>query len=192
MYLMVRPLNPERWSDAELLAGIAEHDRATFGVFYRRHLPRVVAFLLRETHDRELSADLAAEVFAAVIVSARRYRPTRETADPWVLAIARNTLGMSRRRGRVEKRARQRLGFEALALHDSDLDRVEALAQGEVGPLTELVDALPDLERQAVRARVIEERSYRVIAADLECSELVARKRVSRGMARVRNQITES
>ena len=57
---------------AELLSAIAARDGAAFAAFYRRHLPSVLAFLLRETRDREAAADLAAEVFAAVLLSAGR------------------------------------------------------------------------------------------------------------------------
>src|SRR5437764_8691361 len=113
----------DRWADRELLAAIADCDRNAFSVFYRRHLPRTVGYLLRETGDREVAADLAAEVFAAVLLSAKRYRPERDTAVPWVLAIARNVLGVSRRRRRVEARARRRLGFEPIELDDYDLGR---------------------------------------------------------------------
>ena len=58
----------QRWTDGELLMGIAVGDGACFDVFYVRHLPVAVAFLLRETRDREAAADLAAEVFAAVML----------------------------------------------------------------------------------------------------------------------------
>ena len=37
---------------------------------------------MRETHDPELTADLAAEVFASVIASDRRLQPETETAAP--------------------------------------------------------------------------------------------------------------
>jgi hypothetical protein len=50
----------ERWTDGELLAGLARGDAPSFDVFYVRHLPAVVAFLVRETRDREAAADLAA------------------------------------------------------------------------------------------------------------------------------------
>jgi RNA polymerase sigma-70 factor (ECF subfamily) len=55
-----------------------------------------------------------------------------------------------------------------------------------------LVEQLPAVEREAVRARVVEERSYREIATELRCSEMVIRKRVSRGLARVRKQLNET
>ncbi|MGN6167903.1 MAG: RNA polymerase sigma factor [Solirubrobacteraceae bacterium] len=178
----------EHWSDERLLAAIAACDGDAFSVFYRRHLPRTVGYLLAETRDRELAADLAAEVFASVLLSARRYRPQRDTAGPWVLGIARNVLGASRRRRRVEDRARRRLGLEPIELDDYDLERTAALA-GERGGVLALVEGLPKDERDAVTARVIDERAYSEIAAGMRCSELVVRKRVSRGLGRLRAQV---
>ena len=178
----------DRWSDAQLLTAIADCDAEAFTVFYRRHVSRTVGYLLRETGDREVAADLTAEVFSAVLLSARRYRPERETAAPWVVAIARNILGASRRRRRVEDRARRRLGFEPIELDDDDLEQTETMADQHRGVL-ELVERLPGDEREAVRARVVEERGYPEIAAQMRCSELVVRKRVSRGLGRLRAQV---
>ena len=182
---------PEEWLDLKLLRAIANHDQQACAVFYRRHLPRTVAYLMRETRDPELAADLAAEVFASVIVSARRYKRQTETAAPWVIGIARNVLANSRRRGRVQDRARRRLAIEPLELDDQDLERTESLAGEGIGPVAELVEALPVGERDAVKARVLDERSYGEIAASLQCSEMVVRKRVSRGLARVRQRLEE-
>ena len=39
-------------TDGELLSAVVAGDGASFATFYRRHLPTVVAFLLRETGDR--------------------------------------------------------------------------------------------------------------------------------------------
>ena len=174
--------------DGELLHAAAAGDGGAFAVFYRRHLPRVLAFLLRSTADREVSADLAAEVFAAAFLSARRFRARGDaSAWPWVRGIAQNKLRESRRRGSVEDRARRRLGFEPEALDDRDLGRVDALA----GEALDLVDQLPEGQREAVRSRVVDEREYAAIAEALGCSELVVRQRVSRGLARLRDQLTE-
>ena len=116
-------------TDGELLAAVVAGDGAAFATFYRRHLPTVVGFLLRETGDREATADLTAEVFAAIFLVARRFRPRGPgSARPWVLGIARNKLLESRRRGRVEDRARRRLAFEPEVLDDDDLARVDELA----------------------------------------------------------------
>jgi RNA polymerase sigma-70 factor (ECF subfamily) len=185
------PLDRER-TDGELLAAVAAGDGPAFAAFYRRHLPGVVGFLVGETGDREVAADLAAEVFAAVFLVARRFRPRESgSAVPWVRGIAQNKLRESRRRGRVEDRARRRLAFEPEALNDDDLARVEDLATGAAGGVMDLVDRLPERQRAAVRAHVVDGRSYAEIAGKLNCSELVVRQRVSRGLSRLRDELTE-
>jgi RNA polymerase sigma factor (sigma-70 family) len=186
------PRNRHQSSDAALLSAIAARDGAAFALFYRRHVPTVLAYLMRETHDPEATADLAAEVFAAVLLAAGKYSAQAESATPWVIGIARNKLLMSFRRGRVEARARQRLGFEAVALDDSDLERIEEVATSGSSALLRLVEDLPEDERLAVRSRVLDERPYREIATELRCSEMVIRKRVSRGLARMREQLEDS
>jgi RNA polymerase sigma factor (sigma-70 family) len=185
------PRNRQQSSDAALLSAIAARDGAAFATFYRRHIPTVLAYLMRETRDPEATADLAAEVFAAVLLAAGKYSAQGESATPWVIGIARNKLLMSFRRGRVEARARQRLGFEAVALDDGDLERIEEVAASGSGTLLRLVDDLPEEERVAIRSRVLDERPYREIATELRCSEMVIRKRVSRGLARMRDQLED-
>jgi RNA polymerase sigma-70 factor (ECF subfamily) len=189
--MMLHGADRRQWSDRELLSAIASRDGAAFSEFYRRTLPTVLSYLMRETRDPEAAGDLAAEVFAAVLLSAHRYRPEGSTATPWVIGIARNKLLMSLRRGRVEARARKRLGFEAVVLADDDIELIEQVATDGTSALHVMVERLPIHERDAVRARVLEERSYHDIATELNCSELVVRKRVSRGLGRLRDQMTE-
>ena len=45
--------------------------------------------------------------------------------------------------------------------------------------------------REAVRARVFDEQPYSAIAEQLQCSPLVARKRVSRGLATLRSIVVD-
>jgi RNA polymerase sigma factor (sigma-70 family) len=176
--------------DAQLLAATAGGDGDAFAVFYRRHLSRVVGFAHRATGDAELAADLAGEVFAAALAGAGRYRPHHESAAPWLLGIAQNKLRESRRRGRVENATRRRLRIGPLGLTDDDLERVEELAALDDVDVLAALEQLPGDERDAVRARVIDERHYREIAAELRCSESVVRQRVSRGLARVRARLS--
>ncbi len=181
---------PQHQSDGQLLKATRHGDGAAFASFYRRHLAAVVRLLLRETGDREAAADLSAEVFAAALVSAWRFRPRGEaSAWPWLEGIAQNKLRESRRRGRVEDRARRRLALAPEVLDDADLARVDELASGR--DVMALVDALPDTQRQAIRARVVDERDYAEIAAELQCSEMVVRQRVSRGLSRLKQQMED-
>jgi RNA polymerase sigma-70 factor (ECF subfamily) len=54
-----------------------------------------------------------------------------------------------------------------------------------------MLERLPPMEREAVRWHVVDEVGYDEIAKQLDCSEMVVRKRVSRGLGRLRNQLTE-
>lgn len=177
-------------SDAVLLAG-TRADPDAFATFYRRYERLILGYLLRRTGDPELAADLTAEVFAAALRAAGRYRPESPSAAGWLLTIAQRVLTSSIRRGRVEARARRRVGIrDAVALSGEDLERIETLASLD-GESLALLDGLPPGQREAVRAHVLDERSYRDIAGELELSELVIRKRVSRGLSTLKRQLEE-
>jgi RNA polymerase sigma-70 factor (ECF subfamily) len=183
---------PDPRSDAELLGATAT-DADAFAIFYRRHLPAVVAYFRARLRDRELAADLSAETFAAALLASRRYRPDVAPAGAWLYAIARHKLLDSLRRGRVEDNARKKLGMAPVELHDDDLARVDELAAtaGGDGKAVEALETLPHDVRAALGARVIDERGYAEIARDLRCSEQVVRKRVSRGLAQLRTRLAE-
>jgi RNA polymerase sigma factor (sigma-70 family) len=177
-------LGTER-SDEALLASVASEPEA-FALFYRRHENRILRYFLRRGATAELAADLTAEVFAAALVAAPGFEPGGP-AEAWLYGIARNTLAASRRRGRVEARARARLGMTPVELSDDSLDRILALEADAAA--SDALDGLSSLERAAVEARVLEERDYGDIANDLCCSQAVVRQRVSRGLARLRRQL---
>jgi RNA polymerase sigma factor (sigma-70 family) len=186
---VARPTDRSRWSDEQLLAAIAGCDDRASSAFYRRHLRAVLAWLMGRTGDPELAADLTAEVFAAAMLAAPRYEPRHPSAEAWLAGIARNVLGHSVRRGRVDARARRQLGVRALPLDDHDIERVHEMIDAHRTDVAGHLSRLPADERAAVRARVIDERDYREIAHSLGCSELVIRKRVSRGLARLRTEL---
>ncbi len=164
---------------------------AAFATFYDRYEAAVVGYFLRCTRDPEVAADLTAEVFAAALVAAGRYRPQAATAAGWLFTIASHTLTKSLRRGRVEASARLRIGIrEAITLEPDEYERIEALISAD-GWVLELLERLPLEQREAVRARVLDERSYPEIATSLNTSELVIRKRVSRGLAQLRRQLED-
>ena len=177
-------------SDEELLKRSAR-DADAFDVFYRRHLPTVLRFALSRTGNREIAADIAAEVFACALGARESFDSRRGDARGWLCTIAANKLIDSVRRGRVEDRCRLQLGMNPIALEDRDLERVDdiAAAAAEIPSSEQLLASLPAQTRTAVEARVLQERQYSDIALELRCSEAVVRQRVTRGLARLRTQL---
>jgi RNA polymerase sigma factor (sigma-70 family) len=181
----------ERDDDDALLAAAKAGDGEAFAAFYRRHGDLVLSYLRKRVADPEQAFDLAAETFAAALVSLRRYEAGRGPAAGWLLGIAHHKLLESLRRGRVEAAARRRLRLEPIAVDDEDLHRVEERAAAGAPALERLLAELPDEQRAAVRARVLDERDYAEIALELECSPQVVRQRVSRGLRTLRTRIGE-
>jgi RNA polymerase sigma factor (sigma-70 family) len=175
-------------SDEQLLVASA-CDPEAFAAFYRRHAVALAGFFLHRTHDRELAGDLTAETFAAALQGRRRYEPAKGPATAWLYGIARHKLARTIERGRVEDRARRRLGIPRLSLDDEALERVEAAAAEP--RVRALLDSLPPGERSAVEARVLGDLEYADIARVSGTTEPVIRKRVSRGLARLRTRMEE-
>ena len=177
-------MRPTAVSDEVLLAGV---DPAGFEEFYVRHVDTLLGFFARRTRDAELAADLTAETFAAALSARRRYRPEAGAAVAWLFGIGMKKLADAQRRGYAERRARRRLGMERIELTDADIARIDAL--GESTTARALLEALAPDQREAVRAHVLDERSYADIAAAEHVSEAAVRKRVSRGLATVRQRM---
>lgn len=180
----------EEDDDGVLLRRMAMGDDRAFSVFYRRHLDPVVAFFRRRVRDPELAVDLAAETFAAVVVDAGRWKGEGPAAA-WLYGIARNKLKESLRRGRVEDSARRQLALEPLVVDDGDLAHVEERGVAGGPALDAALAQLAEPTRRALLARVVEEREYDEIAAELECSAQVVRQRVHRAISRLRARFEE-
>ena len=176
-------------TDEELLAAVDGEPEA-FGVFYRRHVRPLLGYFVRRTRRRraggrpvrrDLRGRARRRSAASTPRAARRSRGC--TASP-VACSGTPPAGAS-----VEDRARRRLGMAPLELTDAALERIEAEA-GEVA--TSALDALPADQREAVRARILDERDYADIARTTRTSEAVVRKRVSRGLAGLRARVKEN
>ena len=170
-------------SDEDLLSA---RDARSFEEFYLRHVATLLGYFARRTGDPEMAADLTSETFAAALAGRRRFRAESGAAVAWLFGIATRKLADAQRRGYAERRMCKRLGMERIELSDADIAHIEELGAGAEGALLE---ALPDAQRDAIRMHVIEERGYGEIAEELQTSEAVVRKRVSRGLAGARRRI---
>lgn len=175
-------------SDAELLADRAQ-PADSFALFYRRHVQAVIRFAASRSLPAETAADVVSETFLAALTGRASYRPQRESARLWLLAIASRRIADSHRHKNAEVRRQERIQNETIVLTQADHDSYAALL---AIPAAEALDALADLpltQQQAIRARVLEEQDYAEIAAALGLSEPATRQHVSRGLARIRRKL---
>lgn len=163
----------------------AVDDPAAFDELYDGLAERLLVFFTRRVLDPQLALDLTGETFAVAFQRRRSFRgATAHEQDAWIFAIARTQLSRYWRRGRIERRALGRLGVEVPVMSDTELDRVDELADTEAvraHVATELA-RLPTDQREALKAHVIDERPYAELAAEWGVSEQAIRARVSRGL----------
>ena len=168
--------------EALLMSGEPED----FGRFYDRYARTLLGFFQRRTGDPEVAADLTAETFAAALVARSRYRPQAAGTGAWLFTIARHKLTDYLRRGRAEDRMRARLAMEPVPLGAEDVEMIRWLGE-EVA--TQIVDELPEDQRDVIRAHVLDDQGYAEIARSRHLSEATVRKRVSRGLKVLRERV---
>jgi RNA polymerase sigma factor (sigma-70 family) len=176
-------------SDQDLLAATSAGQATAFGEFFLRHQPAVARYVRHRVGSPEDAADLTAEVFAAALLMVHRGRVSHVVdGAPWLCGIARHKLIDSYRRGRVEDQARREAGLDPLRLSDSDVDALNRM-DGLASPMYGALASLPREERVLILERVVLERDYQDIAARRGGTASAARKRVSRSLQRIRNEM---
>lgn len=160
-------------------------DADAFSELYREEGEAVLLFLTRRALDVELAVELTAETFAIALRSWGKLAALkREQQRAWLFTVAGRRFARYLRRASVERRLVVRLGIQVPVVGHEDLLVIEQRAG-----LDELREALrrelsllSTEQREALRLRVIEERSYLEVAERLGVSEQAARARVSRGL----------
>ena len=147
--------------DERRLIEAAQADPARFVELYDRYFDRVYAFVSRRASDRALAEDVTAEVFHHALANLGRYEWRGLPLSAWLFRIASNALAD---RWRHDARERNEVPDDVVDPHEAEtLERRVMLFQ--------LVDRLPEAQRQVIQMRFVEERSIREIAAALGRSE---------------------
>ena len=162
---------------------------------YDRHARELLGFFARRTGDPQLALDLLGDTFLAAFAARERCEaPVGPQRAAWLYRIAGNKLTDHFRHSASERRALARAVEDLRAPTEAEYERIEQLAGAS--ELHERVSAaferLSDEQSQALRARVLEERSYAEVAEHLGVSEQAVRARVSRGLRTLRRALTPS
>ena len=165
-------------------------DPELFEAFYREQVEDLQRFVARRVGDRELVADLTAEIFLAAIASADRYRPGRGTPKAWLYGIARVLVANDRRRRGREWAREQRLRGSALLAADdvTRMDaRIDAAAQSRC--LYAAMDRLSEDERAVMELVALDELTVAEAAAAAGVRPVTARVRLHRARRKLRAEL---
>jgi RNA polymerase sigma factor (sigma-70 family) len=175
-------------SDADALRRSRTHPEAICELYDRYHGPLLGA-LIRHGQDREFAFEIMQETFVRALEHGHRVRLAPDgTAWPWLWSVARNLMTDALRRGVVDARARDRLGYATVPYNSDALDELlDRIAAGELtDALGRAVDGLPTKQQEALAGRVEHGLTYRELSAATGASEQVLRARVARGLRTLR------
>ena len=147
--------------DERLLIEAAQADPARFVELYDRNVDRVYAYVSRRAGSRSVAEDVTSEVFEQALTNLGKFEWRGVPFVAWLYRIASNALADHWKR---EERDSHELPPDIPDEREhQDLERRLSLFQ--------LVDRLPDAQRQVIQMRFVEDRSIREVAAALDRSE---------------------
>jgi RNA polymerase sigma-70 factor (ECF subfamily) len=165
--------------DDRLLVQAAQADPARFVGIYQRYVDRIYAFVARRTRDRAAAEDITSQVFEQALAAIGRFEWRGLPVSVWLFRIASNALADH---WRESVRHAHEPPADVPDPHElEDIERRIALYQQ--------VERLPDLQRQVIQMRFVEEKSIREIAAALDRSEGAVKQLQLRALEKLRKSM---
>ena len=165
--------------DDRTLIEAAQADPARFVDLYDRHFHRVYAYVIRRTGVRAEAEDITSDVFERALTNLSRFEWRGVPFVAWLYRIAANALADRRRE-------------TARDSSEPPPDVPDARESDEIERRTilfELVERLPDAQRQVIEMRFVEEKSIREIAAALDRSEGAVKQLQLRALQNLRKSM---
>lgn len=169
----------------ELLAQIAAGRREAFAQFYDLTSARLYGLVLRVLRDRGYSEEVTQEVYLQVWRDAGKFDAARGSAMSWLLTIGhRRAVDRVRSESSAAERE-ERFGRVYFAEATDDLED-DVVARAEARRARECLDALTDLQAEAVTLAYYEGLTYREVAQRLTVALPTIKTRIRDGLKRLR------
>jgi RNA polymerase sigma-70 factor (ECF subfamily) len=182
--------------DQQLIASYIQGNHQAFEVLLMRHKNSIYRAIYLKVKDRDLTEDLFQDTFIKIIKTFKKGNYNEEGKFlPWALRIANNLIiDYFRKQNRVKfiqekPSANQEFNiFQVIACPDdhilSQLSKEELLQQ-----MVELVEHLPDAQREMIRMRIFEDQSFKDIAENENISINTALGRMRYALINLRKLI---
>jgi RNA polymerase sigma-70 factor, ECF subfamily len=183
------PGQEARGPDERALVEAAQRDPAAFEVLYELHFERVYAFVASRVRDRTTAEDVTSEAFHKALANLQSYEWRGVPFAAWLLRIAANIIIDCAKRAAREFPAPDDPPEPAarLDLQDTEMRAMERRAQ-----LFRLVGQLPEVQKQVIYDRFVEQRSIKEIAQRLGRTEGAVKQLQLRAVQKLRAQMEGS
>ena len=182
-------------SDEDLMARAATDDTKAFTELVRRYQTRVIHLVSRLLNDRQVSEDLAQEVFVRVHLHRRNYR-TGSKFSTWLFTIAANLAKNEIRRRKRRKNwtsldeMQEQLQDASMQFADPKANKESDLEREQLsGVVGQAIATLPERYRVALVLRDIDGLAYEEISQILKIPGGTVRSRINRARLMLKRKL---
>jgi RNA polymerase sigma-70 factor (ECF subfamily) len=176
--------------DADLVGQVLGGDKAAYETLIRRHNQRLFRAARAIVRDDDEAEDVVQQVWVSAYQGLAGFRGESAVAT-WLTRIVVNE-ALARRRRQKKGEHLALIDDEAQAVSDRRTPEEEA-ADGELGRLLEAhIDRLPDIYREVLVMRDVEEMTTAETAACLGVSEEAVRVRLHRARRDLQSSLSEA
>ena len=181
--LMLSSKNISHDTDESNMIQAARQDPKAFGELYLRYVERVFNYLYSRTGNLHEAEDITAQTFLAAFESFNKFRQDGHFAS-WLFSIAHNkAIDHFRQRKRIAS-------MDEINDIPVEYDPLSGVIQSEsVAALSNLIQALPEEERELLRLRFLAAMSFPEIAHFLHRNQDAVKKSIYRLLARLHSQL---
>ena len=162
-------------------------DPGEVSALYVAHGESLLQFLVGVLRDSQLASDALQAAFAKAVEQGHTAR--EETRKAWLFRVAFNEAMALRRRQGVDAKAMQKVAWsheEKAQTADEPIIRFET-----VSSVRRAIAELPEAQQQMVRMRIYEEKTFAVIAAELNIPLGTALARMRAAMEKLKKRLGE-
>ena len=165
--------------DERTLIEAAQADPARFVDLYERYFHRVYAYAIRRTASRAEAEDITSEVFERALVNLPKFEWRGVPLVAWLFRIAANA--MADRRQQIERNSTDPPPDVPDSRESEEIERRAMLFQ--------LVERLPEVQRQVIEMRFVDQKTIREIASALDRSEGAVKQLQLRALENLRKSM---
>jgi len=183
--------------DVQLMLDFQSGDKRAFETLMTKYFPRLLNFIYKFVHDKELAEDLTQDVFIKVYKSANKYSPGAKF-QTWIYTIAKNVALNELRRHKnkmvsIDENLDSKEGHYQRQIPDQNAVQPDAdvLQQERKRIVKAAIEGLPESQRLAVILQRYEGLSYEDIAQSLETSVKAVKSLLNRAKENLKNKLSE-
>ena len=185
-----------KFEDRELISTYLEGNEKAFETLLLRHKDKVYRFIYMKVRDGALAEDIFQDTFIKVVRTLKSGAYNEEGKFlPWAMRIAHNLIiDYFRKKNKVRlisESSSTRDDYNIFHTIDNDEKNVEeVMAQTELEQqMVELIDYLPETQRDILRKRIFKEMSFKDIADEEDISINTALGRMRYALINLRKLI---